>query len=204
MNIQILLYDGFDELDAIGPFETLRMAEAGGADLEVGLVVPANVQKQVVAQRGLTIVCREVLSIESPPDILLIPGGGWATRAEKGAWGEYQRGIIPDIIGQMYNAGVILASVCTGAMLIAKTGLLSGKRAVTHHNAMEDLRAAGAIITDARVVDEGTIITSGGITSGIDLALWIIKRFFGEALSKAVEDRLEYRSPGTVWQKKEG
>lgn len=202
MKIQVLLYDGFDELDAIAPFEVFRIAEAKGADVYTELVTLPSDQKNVYAQRGLIIRCEKHISIESPPDLLVVPGGGWGTRAKKGAWSEYQKGNIPHLINQMYKNGVIIASVCTGAMLLAKTGLLNGKKATTHHNALEDLRKTGAEIVNTRVVDEGDLITSGGITSGIDLALWVIERFFTKAISESVEKQLEYTRVHNIWQKK--
>lgn len=85
-------------------------------------------------------------------------------------------------------------------MLVAKSGLLVGKKATTHHNAFKDLTSAGAEVVTAKVVDEGKIITSGGITSGIDLALWILERYYGKNVTVSVERQLEYNRTGPVWQ----
>ena len=101
----------------------------------------------------------------------------------------------------MHNDGVILASVCTGAMLLATAGVLTGRPAVTHHGAIDDLQAAGARVVRARVVDDGNVITAGGITSGLDLALWIVERFVGAETAHAVEEGLEYERRGVVWRR---
>lgn len=113
MKIQILLYDGFDELDAIGPFEVFRIADTKGIDVHAELVTLTPDHKQVSAQRGLVIQCSNSIVSESPPDILLIPGGGWANRASLGAWNEYQKGNIPELIAHLYQKGVVARGPCS-------------------------------------------------------------------------------------------
>ena len=85
-----------------------------------------------------------------------------------------------------------IAGVCTGTMLLAHAGLVEGRRAVTHHLALGDLRATGALVVDDRVVDDGDLVTCGGVTSGIDLALWLVEREFTAALADGVALRMEY------------
>jgi transcriptional regulator GlxA family with amidase domain len=101
----------------------------------------------------------------------------------------------------LHEEGTILAAICTGSMLLAAAGLLRGRPATTHHGALEDLRTAGAEVIRARVVDDGDIVTAGGVTSGLDLALWLVERFAGPQLAVAVEQRLEYERRGTVWHR---
>ena len=86
-------------------------------------------------------------------------------------------------------------------MLVATAGVLKGRPATTHHVAISDLTQAGAQIVDARVVDDGEIITAGGVTSGLDLSLWLIEKHFGQQLCKQVERELEYKRRGGVWQR---
>src|SRR3954452_22169412 len=155
MLIQVLLYDGFDELDAIGPCEILHGA---GLPTEYATLDGAE---RITASHGTVTVPHATLA--DAPDLLVVPGGGWRTRAPVGTWGEYQRGVIPAAIAQRHAAGSTVASVCTGAMLLAKAGLLDGRPAVTHAVALDDLRAHGADVrADARVVDDGDILTAGG------------------------------------------
>jgi transcriptional regulator GlxA family with amidase domain len=201
MTIQILLYDGFDELDAIAPFEVLRAAAARREGWQVELVT-LDGAPEVTAAHGLRISTggRRLLA-ESRPDVLVVPGGGWADRAPRGAWVEAERGALPAALRQLQQAGTILASVCTGAMLLAAAGLLHGRPAVTHHTALDDLETRGAILVRARVVDDGEIVTAGGVTSGLDLALWLIERFAGAAAAHTAETRLEYERRGVVWRR---
>jgi transcriptional regulator GlxA family with amidase domain len=93
-----------------------------------------------------------------------------------------------------------VASVCTGALLLAAAGLVDGRPAITHHGAIDDLRAAGATVVRARVVDDGDLVTAGGVTSGLDLVLHLVERHFGAAAALAAEHELEYERRGTVWR----
>jgi transcriptional regulator GlxA family with amidase domain len=200
MKFQIALFEGFDELDALAPYEVLRRAEEAGADLRAELVTLDPVD-EVTAFYGLRVQPNGRLGVGEQPDVLIVPGGGWNHRGPRGARAEAERGALPDAIAQLHAAGTIVAAVCTGAMLLARAGILTGRHATTHHRALEELRAAGAAIVTARVVDDGDVITSGGVTSGLDLALWLVERFAGAGIAVQVERRLEYERRGTVWRK---
>lgn len=178
MTIEILLFDGFDDLDAFGPFEVLRTA---GIDTRFVTVEPAD---RVTSTGGADIVPHGVLG---DPDLVLVPGGGWNNRSGPGAYAEAQRGVITARVAERHAAGRRLGSVCTGAMLLAEAGILDGRRAITHHSAIEDLRAAGAIVVEgARFVDERDIITSAGVSSGIDMALHLAGDA-AEAVAREIE-----------------
>ena len=189
MRIDLLTFDGHDELDVFGPHEVLAMARAAGADLELRRVTRTP-QELVTAAHGTTY--RPDGPYQPGADVLLVPGGGWAARAEVGVWGEVQRGEWLPLLKAAADAGTIMASVCTGAMLLAHAGIIGRRRAATHHLARADLAATGATVVEARVVDEGDLITGGGVTSGIDVALWLVERFFTPELAATVADRLEY------------
>lgn len=197
MRVQILIFDGFDDLDGLAPLRVMRGGAFQGAPFEVALVTHEPVD-EVTAASGLRVKPDGVLSAKV--DILVVPGGGWASRADRGAWAEYERGDIPDAISRLHGDGAIVATVCTGGMLAAKAGIAAGRPATTHQSAIEDLRAAGAEIIPARVIDDGDLISSGGVTSGIDLALWLIERFAGAETAVKVETNLEYERRGTVWR----
>lgn len=199
MRVEILLYPGFDELDAIGPFEVFQQARKRGARLTARLVglSPAG---EVRAANGLWVRSEARLGENGRPDLLLVPGGGWGTRAPQGAWAEAQRPEAPAAIRAQHGEGAILAAVCTGAMLLGAAGLLYGRHATTHHSALDELRAEGAKLVDARVVDDGDIITSGGVTSGLDLALWLVERFASAEAARQVEVVLEYQRRGPIWR----
>jgi transcriptional regulator GlxA family with amidase domain len=189
MQIEILLYDGFDELDGLGPYEVLRNATAFGADIQVELVgargagtITASHGARIVVDRGPSDAC----------DLVIVPGGGWHARDKPGAWAEAQRGAVPATLAAMHERGTKVASVCTGAMLLAAAGLTTGRPATTHHGAIDDLRDSGAEIVDARVVDDGDILTAGGVTSGLDLALWVVEQAAGPEVAERVAQEIEY------------
>ena len=199
MNVQIVIFNGFDELDAIVPHEVWHMAKELKPEIEVQLVTP-NGFKEITAANGLRVHAEGQLAAKRP-DILVVPGGGWITRAAAGAWAEAQQGALPAKIAQLHRDGVMMASVCTGAMLLSAAGLLKNRPATTNRGALEELGAAGAQVVRARVVDDGDVITAGGITSGLDLTLWLVERFFGSQVTHTLEEQLEYERRGTVWRK---
>jgi transcriptional regulator GlxA family with amidase domain len=200
VKVQIIIFDGFDELDAIAPFEVFQSAMAIGADVQAELVT-LDSSMEVVAAHGLRVRADAKLEIDQELDILIVPGGGWGNRATKGAWAEAQRGEIPAAISRLHQSGTTIASVCTGAMLVAEAGLLKGRPAITHHVAIEELKAVGAEIINARVVDDGDIVTAGGVTSGLDLTLWLIERYLSPQIAHQVEKEMEYERRGTVWRR---
>ena len=199
LTIQIILFDGFDEMDALAPFEVLKTAIALGADLKAELVTLTD-RTEVVAAHGLRLKADAVLDRDHPPDILMVPGGGWNNHGEQGARAEAQKGDIPAAIAQLHRQGTKIAGVCTGGMVVASAGLLKGRPAITHHGAIADLQASGADVINARVVDDGDVLTAGGVTSGLDLALWLIEKYVGPQIAIAVEAEMEYERRGTVWR----
>lgn len=200
MRVEILVFDGVDDLDGFAPLRVLRGAAAIGAPFDVALVTLEPVD-HVTTSSGLRVAPDGTLG--EAVDILVVPGGGWATRAERGAWAEHGRGAIPEAVGRLHRAGAIVATVCTGAMLAARAGVTAGRPATTHHAAIDELRESGAEIVQARVVDDGDLISCGGVTSGIDLSLWLIERFAGPELAARVEVNLEHERRGTVWRRSE-
>ena len=202
MKIQILLYDGFDELDVMGPFEVLKIAQSLGADLETELVTLNATEDEITGQHGLGIRTNG-RKFDVSCDVILVPGGGWVARSLHGAWTEAQKGSIPKALEAFHNSAnktKAIAAVCTGAMLLASAGLLRERNAITHHDALEALKASGANLVNARVVDDGELITSGGVRSGLDLALWLVERYFGSTILVRIEETLVYQRRGTVWR----
>jgi transcriptional regulator GlxA family with amidase domain len=197
MRCEVLLYDGFDELDALGPWEVLSDVGRAREDVDVALVT-LDGDAPVRASHGAVITPHRALS--EHVDLLVVPGGGWNDRSRSGAWSEVERGVLPEAIRARHEDGALVASVCTGAMLLAAAGLLTGRPAITHHVAIDDLKAAGAKIVHARVVDDGDVVTAGGVTSGLDLVLHLVERHWGAPLALAAERELEYERRGTVWR----
>ena len=196
MRIAIILFDGFDELDAIGPYEVLRHAARLGADIDVELLTLGDVE-EVTASGGLRV--RPHGCLQEAPDMVVVPGGGWNDRASHGAWTEVQRGELTRVLGELHDAGTAIATVCTGGMVAAAAGLTNGRPGTTHHTALEELRASGAHVIDARVVDDGDLIMAGGVTSGIDLALWLVEREVGGHIAAVVAEEMEYPLNAAIW-----
>lgn len=192
MDVEVVLFDGFDELDGVGPFEVLSQATMYGADLSVRTVTLEPVER-IEAAHGLRIEPDGVLG---EPDLLVVPGGGWAT-GDRGVRTEVEAGELPEAVAARHRAGSTVASVCTGAMVLAEAGLLDGRPAATHPVAYEDLEAVTERV-DARVVDDGDVLTAGGVTSGIDLALHLLEREFGPDVADAVAENMVYERRGDV------
>jgi transcriptional regulator GlxA family with amidase domain len=196
MKVGIVVFDGFDELDAVGPYEVLRAASQHGAAIEARLVTLRHTST-VKGSHGLTIVPEGTL--DEPLDWIIVPGGIWAAHGPVGAWGEIERGELPRALARLRESGQSMASVCTGAMLLSAAGITRDRPAVTHHLATEALAKEGARVVDARVVDDGDLITAGGVTSGIDFALWFVERHFGSDLANRIASQMEYTRVGPIW-----
>jgi transcriptional regulator GlxA family with amidase domain len=196
MNAEILLFDGFDELDALGPWEVLGGLAQLREDVTARLVTLEGA-REVRADHGAVISADGALS--ERPDVLLVPGGGWFDRTPEGAWAQAQRGDIPAAIAARHAAGTTVASVCTGALLLARAGILDGRRATTNPGALDDLRGYGRIdVFEARVVDDGDILTAGAPVCGIDLALHLLERLGGPELAEAGAREIGYERPAVV------
>jgi transcriptional regulator GlxA family with amidase domain len=189
MRIDIPLFEGVDELDVIGPFEVWRNAAQAGADFDVRLVTRIPVDF-ITGSHGL---CFKPDGVYKPgADMVVVPGGAWIARGDVGAWGEVQRGDWLPLLAHAAQQGTLMGSVCTGAMLLAHAGVIGGRRAGTHHSAWDDLAATGATVVKDRVVDDGDLVTAGGVTSGLDLALWLVERFDSRALADGIASSMEY------------
>lgn len=138
----------------------------------------AGSRPEVRTSDGLRLCPQGRLGGDAKPDLLLVPGNGWLAQALRGTRAEIARGAIPATLTELHQNGTTLVSICTGVLLVAAAGLVAGRPATTHHGARGALSAAGATVIAMRVVDDGDVITSGGVTSGLDLALWVLERWF--------------------------
>jgi transcriptional regulator GlxA family with amidase domain len=187
---QVLVYDGADELDVVAPFEILA---AAGFEVELASLGSHRIR----TAHGMTLLADGLLA--PAPDLLVVPGGGWLSRAPEGAWAEARRGVAPAAIAARHAAGSVVAAVCSGVMIVAAAGLLAGRPAVTHQAALAELAESGALVrADARVVDDGDLLTAGGVTSAIDLALHLVRRERGEETATAAARRIEHEPRGSV------
>jgi len=194
--VGILVFPNVEVLDFCGPFEVFsvtRLHEEARREepspFEVLLV--AERMDTVVATGGLKVVPDATIDACPPLDILVVPGG-WGTRTEV----NNQRLI--DWIGERGRSVETLTSVCTGSMLLGQAKLLDGRRATTHWRSLSRMREAFPAVTveeKLHVVEDGHVVTSAGISAGIDMALRIVIRYFGEAVGRATARNMEYPFP---------
>lgn len=200
--VDVLVFDGVDDLDVVAPFEVLDKAGRFGGGLSVRLValdaVPA-----VTTSAGLRLGPAAAWS-PGDADVVLVPGGGYSTGQAVGVRAELRSGRIPAALRDAVRPGLVFASVCTGGLLLAAAGLVRGRPCTTHHRAVAELEAAGGRHVVARVVDDGDLVTSGGVTSGLDLGLRLVERFAGPDAALALERGMEYERRGTVWHDPNG
>ncbi|MCV7224421.1 DJ-1/PfpI family protein [Mycolicibacterium elephantis] len=196
MRIEIVVFDGFDPLDVIAPWEVFVRAAALDAGLEVALV-RADGTGPVTTAYGLRMQIDETLGT---PDAVLVPGGGWVDATDTGVRQEIRRGALPGVIAELAPSVRWVASVCTGALILGAAGLLHGRNATTNDAALEELSRYGATVRRHRVVDDGTVVTAGGVTSGIDLALWLVHRERGADIAGSVRAAIAYPVQPDVWR----
>ena len=192
MRIEIVIFDGFDELDAFGPFEVLSSA---GFDVELVAVRGAG---PVRSMRGVQLDVRSALG---RPDGVIVVGGGWLNRAEEGAWAQAQTGVLLERLADVAGSARWMASVCTGGMLLAVAGLLTGRNATTNRNAYDELRAYGVNVIEERVVDDGDRVTAGALSAGLDLGLWLTERELGPERATAVAATIDFSLRSPAWKR---
>lgn len=209
VHAQIVLYDGFDPLDVVAPFEVLAAGSAMvEGDLAVTLVAAEGPRSVTSGTRGLALTATAPLD-PSAPGCVIVPGASGPTV------GDPDDGIdtIPVLLARAAqtelspllhkafdNPEVIVTAVCGGSVVMAMSGLIEGRHAATHHLGLELIEAAGAHPVSARVVDDGDLVTAGGVTSGLDLGLYLLERSYGPRIAHAVEELFEYERRGTVWR----
>jgi transcriptional regulator GlxA family with amidase domain len=207
VHAQILLFDGFDPLDVIAPFEVLAAgSEAVGGELDVELVSAEGPRPVISGTRGMVLNATAQLD-PAKPGYIVVPGASGPIDGDPdeidtipvllARFGETQA--VPLMRQAMANPNVTVATVCGGALALAMAGLLEGRHAVTHHLGMDVLEATGVDVVRARVVDDGDLVTAGAVTSGLDLALHLLERSYGPRVALAVEDLFGYERRGTVW-----
>lgn len=198
-SVGIYVFDEVEVLDFAGPFEVFSTATRvagrtaqGPAPFAVTLV--ADRRREVRARGGLRIVPHASFAEHPPFDVLLVPGGEVSAeleRAEVIAW-----------ISAVSRRAPLTASVCTGAFLLAKAGLLRGRRVTTHWEDLADLERS---FPDLRVqrdvpwVDAGDLVTSAGISAGLDMSLHLVARLASPELAERTARQMDY-----VWRRREG
>jgi transcriptional regulator GlxA family with amidase domain len=184
--IAVVIWDGVEELDAVGPYEVLA-AWARMSDRPLRVVTVAQKPQRVSGSHGLGMVPDVTWKELGRPDVLVLPGGASKVQLADESFLARMR----DFAG----GGTLMTSVCTGALVYAAAGLLDHKPATTHWSSLSALGQYGQGIEvrpEARFVDAGDVITSAGISAGIDMALYLVKRLESEDRAREVRHYIQY------------
>ncbi|MFJ9248437.1 DJ-1/PfpI family protein [Streptomyces sp. NPDC101776] len=225
MHVQIVLFDGFDPLDVVAPYEVLYAGgSASGGAVTVELVSAEGPRDVVSGTGGLTL--RAIGALDpARAGLVLVPGASGRV-GEPGevpdidvdsdadveqAW--QQDEFIPVLLGRTLTTGlpgllkdaldnprITMAAVCGGSLVLAMAGLIEGRHATTHHLGLDMLEATGVHAVHARVVDDGDLVTGAGVTSGLDLGLYLLEREIGPRIAHAVEELFAHERRGTTWR----
>ena len=195
--IGILIFDEVEVLDFCGPFEVFSVARPMGKDGDddrlFRVLTIAEERRLISCRGGLLVQPHATIGDHPALDILLVPGGQGTRRAIK-------NGPLLDWIAAQDARTELTTSVCTGAFLLAERGLLDGRRATTHWGSigwMQQRYPAVEMLDSVRVVDEGHLITSAGVSAGIDMALHVVARLHGAAVAAQTARAMEYE--GDAW-----
>ncbi|MBV9928101.1 MAG: DJ-1/PfpI family protein [Acidobacteria bacterium] len=187
-NVAILIFDEVEVLDFCGPFEVFSVAGRRSGLDPFHVYTVARESRPVLARNGLSVNPAHTLGDCPRPDVLVVPGG-YGTRREM------HNEALTDWIAERAKDVELLLSVCTGALLLAKAGLLEGLSATTHHGALGLLKEVAPnteVLESERVVDNGKVIVSAGISAGIDMSLYAVGRLLGVEHAEETARYMEY------------
>jgi transcriptional regulator GlxA family with amidase domain len=179
----VAIGDGFNVIDVSGPWEALQDAEVGHGAGSFELFTVAGSTEPVTGSGGLTVKPSYAYSDAPQPHVVVIPAHNGTSETVE--W-----------IRHVARRADLIMSVCTGAFVLAQTGLLDGKTATTHHQSWDDFEATFPRVTllrGRRYVEHEHVATAGGLTSGIDLALRVVERYLGRDTADATASYMEYR-----------
>lgn len=186
----ILLFDDVEVLDFAGPFEVFSIA-CLNQDPKPFEVMTLAESTPIQARNGLSVNPTHLIHDAPPLDILLVPGGPGARR-------EIHNDRLLDWIREQASQVELLLSVCTGALLLAKSGLTQGMKLTTHHLAIPELEALvskESIDGKERFIDNGKVILSAGVSAGLDMSFYLVAKLFGDTLARKTADFMEYDWP---------
>lgn len=180
MEIAIALYQGFTALDAVGPYEVLSRVPGATVRLAAASVGPVR------SDTGMLGLHADVAFTDIPrPDLVLVPGGTGHRQNRAGS--ELHEWLL-----EADRHSTWTTSVCTGSLVLAAAGLLTGRRATSHWLAMADLVSLGATPAEDRVVVDGKYVTAAGVSAGIDMALALVARAYDDELAQVIQLGIEY------------
>lgn len=189
LNVAIFIFDDVEVLDFAGPFEVFAVTDELAGHARFNTYTVAELPGVVRARNSLRVVPTHTFESAPAPDILVIPGGD-------GTRPLLNRPVVIEWVRRQSRVAQHTVSVCTGALLLAKAGLLEGLQATTHHLGLDLLRELAPNATvhaDRRFLDNGKILTSAGISAGIDVSLHLVARLSGREAAEKTSAYMEYR-----------
>jgi putative intracellular protease/amidase len=196
-NLAILLFDGVQIIDYTGPFEVFGATpNAGFTERAFNVYTVAEKNAPITTAMGMSVNPKYTFETAPKPDILLVPGGGGSREGTPGVGSQLTNAIVIKWIQEKSKDAEIVMSVCNGAFILAKAGLLDGQEATTTSGGHLDLLRQAApktrVVEDKRFVDNGKIITTSGLSSGIDGALHVVEKLYGKGHAQFVALGMEY------------
>jgi transcriptional regulator GlxA family with amidase domain len=182
----LLIFDGAEELDFVGPWEVFSVSSQLRDHADTVHLI-AQGADPVKCGNGMRVLPDHTLDDHPQLDVLLVPGGQGTRR-------EVKNPVIIDWIRKTAADATWVTSVCTGALLLHEAGPARGHRAATHYAYEDTLHARGEItvVRDARYVVDGNLVTSQGVSAGIDMALWLIGQLHGRDHARTVRRHIQY------------
>jgi transcriptional regulator GlxA family with amidase domain len=187
--IGMLIFDDAEELDWVGPWEVFTASAQARADGEGPpdvVVTIAETDRPVRCAKGLRVLPDHTLDDHPPLDVVLVPGG-MGTRRES------TNRVVLDWLAKQAATAEWMTSVCTGSLLLHTSGVAEGRRLATHWSFEDALEARGAtVVRDARFVRDGNVVSSQGVSAGIDMALWLVGQLTSPAHARATQRYIQY------------
>jgi transcriptional regulator GlxA family with amidase domain len=186
ITIGILVFDGVDELDFVGPLNVFSYATGWGQNGRVLTVGARRTAFQGV--NGLSFMAGYDFSDCPPIDVVVVPGG-------QGVDELLADEAVLEWVTRIAASAKWICSVCTGAFVLQAAGLTEGRRITTHSGMTDRLKAAskGEVVEGERFVADGNIVTAAGVSAGIDMSLWVVGQIYGEDHARTVQANLEYK-----------
>lgn len=194
LNVGILIFDDAEVLDFCGPFEVFSVTRLLGVDSNDETFKPfavftiAEQSRTVKAVGGLRVEPHFTIENHPPIDILVVPGGMGTRR-------EMHNTALVDWIRKVSGETRLTTSVCTGSFMLGQAGLLDGHHATTHWLSLDRMQQTFpqvTVVRETRWVDEGDLVTSAGISAGIDMSLHVVERLFGREVAENTARQMEY------------
>jgi transcriptional regulator GlxA family with amidase domain len=188
LNTAVFIFEDMELLDFAGPFEIFSVTDQLNDSSLFNTYTVARDNEVVSTKNRVLIKPHYTLANCPRPDILVVPGG-------KGARPLLNMPGLLDWVAEKAEEAKLVLSVCTGALVLAKAGVLNGLRATTHHLCFDELEAMGGgikIYRDARYIDNGRIITSAGVAAGMDMSLYVVAKLHGAKMAQNTADYIEY------------